>query len=45
MKESFSRLAKLVGDDGIDKLSGARVAVFGLGGVGGVPLRRLCEAV
>jgi tRNA A37 threonylcarbamoyladenosine dehydratase len=35
MKESFSRLAKLVGDEGIERLNSARVAVFGLGGVGG----------
>jgi tRNA A37 threonylcarbamoyladenosine dehydratase len=35
MKESFSRLAKLVGDEGIKRLSSKRVAVFGLGGVGG----------
>jgi tRNA A37 threonylcarbamoyladenosine dehydratase len=35
MKEMFSRLAKLVGDESIERLNSARVAVFGLGGVGG----------
>ena len=35
------RTAALVGWDGIDALSGARVAVFGVGGVGG----HLCEAL
>ncbi|MDR0903509.1 MAG: tRNA threonylcarbamoyladenosine dehydratase [Ruminococcus sp.] len=44
MKDSFSRLAKLVTDDGIDRLSKARVAVFGLGGVGGHVVEALARS-
>ncbi len=39
--EQFSRTAALLGDDGIERLSRARVAVFGIGGVGGY----VCEAL
>lgn len=35
MREEVSRLGLLIGDEGIEKLQQARVAVFGLGGVGG----------
>ena len=35
MDERFSRSALLLGDDGIARLKGSRVAVFGIGGVGG----------
>ena len=35
MKEKFSRISRLVGEDAMEKLYGARVAVFGIGGVGG----------
>lgn len=35
MREELSRLALLVGEKGLDRLSRSRVAVFGLGGVGG----------
>ena len=31
----FSRMLPLVGEDGLRKLKNARVAVFGVGGVGG----------
>ncbi len=41
MLEQFSRTALLIGEDGIEKLSKARVAVFGVGGVGGF----VCEAL
>ena len=33
--EEFSRTAMLLGDDGLNRLSAAKVAVFGIGGVGG----------
>ena len=35
MQEQFSRTALLLGDDGVQRLTKARVAVFGIGGVGG----------
>ena len=34
MEDKFSRTEMLVGNDGIEKLKNAKVAVFGLGGVG-----------
>ena len=34
MDEKFSRTEMLIGNDGMEKLSNAKVAVFGLGGVG-----------
>lgn len=41
MKEEFSRTALLIGEDNIDVLKDKRVAVFGVGGVGGY----VCEAL
>lgn len=41
MLNQFSRTALLLGDEGIKKLAAARVAVFGLGGVGG----HACDAL
>ena len=41
INEQFSRSAALLGDDGIERLFRARVAVFGVGGVGGY----VCEAL
>ena len=35
MLDQFSRTRLLIGHEGMDKLSKARVAVFGIGGVGG----------
>lgn len=35
MREEFTRTALLMGEDKIEKLAACRVAVFGLGGVGG----------
>lgn len=40
-KEEFSRSALLLGEEAIDKLSKSKVAVFGIGGVGGY----VCEAL
>lgn len=41
MKEQFVRTGMLIGNDNLDKLSNCRVAVFGVGGVGGY----VCEAL
>ena len=41
MLEEFSRTALLLGDDALNKLAEKRVAVFGIGGVGGY----VCEAL
>ena len=41
MKEEFSRLSMLVGEDAVDKLKNKKVAIFGIGGVGGY----VCEAL
>jgi len=44
MQEKFSRTALLLGDDAINTLSKARVAVFGAGGVGGYTIEALARA-
>jgi tRNA A37 threonylcarbamoyladenosine dehydratase len=44
MLHRFSRLELLVGKDGYHKLKGARVAVFGLGGVGSYAAEALARA-
>lgn len=41
LKEEFTRTAYVLGEDAIEKLSGASVAVFGIGGVGGY----VCESL
>lgn len=41
VNEELSRLALVIGDESIEKLARARVAVFGVGGVGGY----ICEAL
>lgn len=41
IKPQFSRTAMLLGGDAVERLARARIAVFGLGGVGGA----LCEAL
>ena len=41
MKEAFSRTELLLGEEAMERLSRARVAVFGVGGVGGY----VCEAL
>lgn len=44
MQESFSRTGLLIGDEGLDKLQKARVAVFGVGGVGGYVTEALARS-
>lgn len=44
MKEQFSRTALLYGEEGLNKLSAARVAVFGIGGVGGYVAEALARS-
>ena len=43
MHEQFSRTALLLGEDAIRRLHSARVAVFGLGGVGGYTVEALAR--
>lgn len=43
MEEAFSRTAMLLGEDGVARLGKARVAVFGLGGVGGYVVEALAR--
>lgn len=44
MKEQFSRTALLLGENSIEHLSHCRVAVFGVGGVGGYAVEALARA-
>lgn len=44
MINEFSRSALLLGDDGIEKLKKARVAVFGVGGVGSYAVEALARS-
>lgn len=44
MLEQFSRTELLVGAEGMEKLSKARVAVFGIGGVGGYVVEALARS-
>ncbi|MBE6588183.1 MAG: tRNA threonylcarbamoyladenosine dehydratase [Ruminococcaceae bacterium] len=44
MKEQYTRTALLFGDGAIDKLKASRVAVFGIGGVGGAAVEALARA-
>ncbi len=44
MKEQFSRTAKVLGENSIEVLSHCRVAVFGIGGVGGHAVEALARA-
>ena len=44
MNEQLSRTAKLIGKENIDKLTSARVAVFGVGGVGGFTVEALARS-
>lgn len=44
MKEQYSRTALLFSEEAIEKLKAARVAVFGIGGVGGAVVEALARA-
>ena len=44
MDNAFSREELLIGQEGVEKLHGCRVAVFGLGGVGGYCVEALARA-
>ena len=44
MSEKFSRTEMLIGADAVEKLSHSRVAVFGVGGVGGFVVEALARA-
>jgi len=44
MKEIFSRTAMLFGDEAMERLAVARVAVFGVGGVGGFTVEALARS-
>lgn len=44
MEEFYSRTAMLLGEEAINKLMGSRVAVFGIGGVGGYVAEALVRA-
>ena len=44
MNEQFLRTAMLLGEEAIEKLQSSRVAVFGLGGVGGYVVEALARA-
>ncbi|MCH5299945.1 MAG: tRNA threonylcarbamoyladenosine dehydratase [Ruminococcus sp.] len=44
MLDQFSRTQLLIGKDGIDKLKNSRVAVFGIGGVGGYTVEALVRS-
>ena len=44
MQEQLSRTEMLIGSDGLEKLKSARVAVFGIGGVGGYVVEALARS-
>ena len=44
MKEELLRTAMLLGEGAVEKLTKARVAIFGIGGVGGYTLEALARA-
>ena len=44
MIEEFSRTARMFGDEAMDKLARAKVAVFGIGGVGGYTVEALARS-
>ena len=44
MKDQHIRTSMLIGADGVEKLNAARVAVFGVGGVGGYAVEALVRA-
>lgn len=44
MNEQFSRTALLLGEEAIEKLNNSKVAIFGIGGVGGYVVEALCRS-
>ena len=44
MNERYTRTVALIGEDGVEKLKRARVAIFGIGGVGGFVVEALARA-
>ena len=44
MREEFSRTGLLLGNDAMERLQKARVAVFGVGGVGGYTVEALARS-
>ena len=44
MNEQFSRTIMMLGEDGLEKLRSARVAIFGIGGVGGYTAEALARS-
>lgn len=44
MQNQFSRTELLIGTSGIQKLQKAKVAIFGIGGVGSYVVEALCRA-
>ena len=44
MEDMFSRTRMLLGDEAMDRLGRARVAVFGIGGVGGYAVEALARS-
>lgn len=44
MKEQFERTALLLGEDAVEKLATAKVAIFGIGGVGGYVVEALARS-
>ena len=44
MEDKFSRTEMLIGNDGMEKLANAKVAVFGIGGVGSFVVEGLVRA-
>ena len=43
MQDAFSRMEIILGSEGVDKLSKAKIAVFGLGGVGSYVVEALAR--
>ena len=43
MHNRFSRAASVLGDDAMDRLAASRVAIFGIGGVGGFVVEALAR--
>ncbi len=44
MNRQFARTALLIGEDALDRLQKSRVAVFGIGGVGGYTVEALARS-